>query len=492
MTQTAIDYEVVIGLEVHCQILTKSKMFCGCSADESGAPENAHVCPICLGMPGVMPVANRAAIEKTVLTGLALNCTIPEFAKFDRKNYHYPDLMKGYQISQYDLPFCVNGWLEVAVDGETKRVGITRVHLEEDTARMRHEDESFGDGYSLIDVNRSGVPLMEIVSEPDMRSPEEAREYLIKLRSILRAIGVSKANMEEGNFRCDANISLRPRGSPTFGTKVEIKNMNSFRSVERALNFEVERQAAALDRGETIAQETRGWLETDGRTVSQRSKEFAHDYRYFPEPDLPPFALTRAWVDELRARLPELPDAKKQRFMEQYGLNAYDAGLLTETAGRAAYYERAVAAKDTPDRTRRAKSVANWMLGDLARLQNADGRAIEDVAVTPEALAGLIAMVESGMLTSAAAKPVFEQMYRTGAAPDSVVADLGLARADDAGELEKIVLRVIDLNPKPVADYRGGKTAAIQALIGKVMGETKGRYAPDRVRRALQAVLESP
>jgi aspartyl-tRNA(Asn)/glutamyl-tRNA(Gln) amidotransferase subunit B len=487
MTQTAVDYEIVIGLEVHCQILTQSKMFCGCSADESGAPENAHLCPICLGMPGTLPVANRIAVEKTVMTGLALNCEIPEHAKFDRKNYHYPDLMKGYQISQYDLPFCVNGWLEVEVDGETKRVGITRVHLEEDTARMRHEEESFGDGYSLIDINRSGVPLMEIVSEPDIRSPEEAREYLVKLRAILRAIGVSKANMEEGNFRCDANISLRPRGSSTFGTKVEIKNMNSFRAVERALKFEVERQAAALDSGEPIFQETRGWIETDGRTVSQRSKEFAHDYRYFPEPDLPPFTMTRAWVQELRSRLPELPDAKKHRFMEQYTLSAYDAGLLPESAPRAAYFERAAA----EDPAKRAKPVANWMLGEMARLQNADGRDIEDVAITPESLVALIAMVDSGTLTTTAAKTVFEQMYRTGASPDVVAADLGLAQTGDDSELESIVDGVISSNPKPVADYRAGKTAAIQALIGRVMGETRGRYAPDRVRSLLQSKLES-
>jgi aspartyl-tRNA(Asn)/glutamyl-tRNA(Gln) amidotransferase subunit B len=490
MTQTAVDYEIVIGLEVHCQILTQSKMFCGCSSDESGAPENTHLCPICLGMPGTMPVANRVAVENTVLTGLALNCEIPEHAKFDRKNYHYPDLMKGYQISQYDLPFCVNGWLEVEVDGETKRFGITRVHLEEDTARMRHEDESFGDGYSLVDINRSGVPLMEIVSEPDMRSPEEAREYLVKLRGILRAIGVSKANMEEGNFRCDANVSLRPRGATTFGTKVEIKNMNSFRSVERALRFEVERQAAALDSGQTIDQETRGWVDTEGRTVSQRSKEFAHDYRYFPEPDLPPFTMTREWVESLRARLPELPDARRLRLMEQYGLNAYDASLLAETASRAAYFERAVAGP-AADPAKRAKAVANWMLGEMARFQNADGKDIEDVAVTPASLAALVTMVDSGTLTSTAAKTVFEQMYRTGAAPEQVAADLGLSQTGDDSELEGIIDRVIAQNPKPVADYRGGKTTAIQALIGRVMGETKGRYDAGRVRALLQSKLES-
>jgi len=492
MAQTAVAYDVVIGLEVHCQVLTRSKMFCGCSADESGAPENTHVCPICLGMPGVLPIANRAAVEKTVMTGLALNCEIPEHAKFDRKNYHYPDLMKGYQISQYDLPFCVNGRLDVEVDGRTRRIGITRVHLEEDTARMRHEDESFGEGYSLIDVNRSGLPLMEIVSEPDLRSPEEAREYLIKLRAILRAIGVSKANMEEGNFRCDANVSLRPRGRSEFGTKVEIKNMNSFRSVERALKYEIERQSAALDSGEPIVQETRGWLETDGRTVSQRSKEYAHDYRYFPEPDLPPFTMTREWVEDLRARLPELPEAKRQRFIQEHGLSAYDAGQLAESASRAAFYERAVAAGAPPDRARRAKAVANWMLGDLARLQKAGDREIDDLAVTPEVLAELTDLVEQRTITSAAAKTVFEEMYRSGKPPADVVAELGLAQAagDDAA-LEGIVRRVMEANPKAVADYRGGKPNTIQSLIGGVMRETKGRYAPDRVRGLLEAMLES-
>ena len=491
MTQTAIAYEVVIGLEVHAQILSQSKMFCACSADESGAPENTHLCPICLGMPGVLPVTNQAAVEKTVLTALALNCEIPEHAKFDRKNYHYPDLMKGYQISQYDMPFSRNGWLEVEVGGETRRIGITRVHLEEDTARMRHADESFGEGYSLIDVNRSGVPLMEIVSEPDMRSPEEAREYLVKLRAILRAIGVSKANMEEGNFRCDANISLRPRGSTAFGTKVEIKNMNSFRSVERALRYEIERQAALLDRGESIEQETRGWVETEGRTASQRSKEFAHDYRYFPEPDLPPFTLTRAWVEELRARLPELPDAKKKRFIADYGLSAHEAGLLTESASRAAFYERAVAAGAPADRTARAKAVANWVLGDLARLQNADGREIEDLAVTPEALAELITLVEGRTLTLTSAKTVFEEMYRSGEAPGAIVERLGLAAANDDGALEGIVRRVVAENPKIVADVRGGKTAALNALLGPVMRETKGRYPADRVKALLQQAMES-
>lgn len=487
MTQTVTAYEVVIGLEVHAQLLSASKMFCPCSADYAGAAPNTHVCPICLGMPGVLPVINRAAIEKTVMTALALNCEIPEHAKFDRKNYPYPDLMKGYQISQYDMPLSQNGWLAIELpDGGEKRIGITRVHLEEDTAMLRHEVDASGESISLIDVNRSGTPLMEIVSEPDMRSPEEARRYLVKLRQILRYIGVSKANMEEGNFRCDANISLRPAGSTAFGTKVEIKNMNSFRSVFNALEYEVQRQTALLASGGTVVQETRGWVENERRTVSQRSKEFAHDYRYFPEPDLPPLTLTRAWVEAIRARLPELPDARKARFMRVYGLGAYEASLLTESRARADYYERAVAAAGAP----RAKLVSNWMLGELARLQNLTGREIEDVAVRPEQIAELIELIEGGTITGTAAKVVFEKMYETGAPPRAVVNELGVASLGDDTELAAIVDRVIAANPKPAADYRAGKVQALQALVGPVMRETRGRANAERVRELLKARLD--
>jgi len=491
MTQTAIDYEVVIGLEVHCELLTKSKMFCACDADVSGAPENTRVCPICLGMPGAMPVANREAIEKTVLTALALNCEIPEYAKFDRKNYHYPDLMKGYQISQYDLPFSLNGWLEIEVDGVPSRIGITRVHLEEDTARLMHEDDFSGEGYTLLDLNRSGVPLMEIVSDPDMRTPDQARAYLVKLRAVVRAIGASKANMEEGNFRCDANVSLRSRGATAFGTKVEVKNMNSFRSVQRALEYEIERQHEALTKGEPILQETRGWLDGEGRTVSQRSKEFASDYRYFPEPDLPPFSFSREWVEQIRARLPELPDAIRRRFETELGLSRYDAGQLTESAARAAYFERALATLPEADRPRLAKQVANWILGELAKLQNAAGREIDDVPVQPEAITALIALVEGGTLTGTAARTVFEQMYRTGEAPAAIVAELGLAQSDDHSELEAIAAAVIATHPKPVADYRSGKAVALNALKGAVMRQTSGRYAPERVENILLRLLSS-
>src|SRR5437763_6901980 len=332
-TSIATDFEIVIGLEVHSQLLTKSRMFCSCSTDYAYAAPDSHVCPVCMGMPGVLPVINQAAVTYTIMTALALNCTIPAYSKFDRKNYPYPDLMKGYQISQYDIPLSKDGYLTIEHDGQIRRVGITRVHLEEDTARLLHRD-----GYSLIDVNRSGTPLMEIVSEPDMRSPLEARLYMQKLREILVYLGVSSGRMEEGSLRCDANISLRPRGEQKLGVKTEIKNMNSFRSVERALEYEAQRQIAMARAGETIHQETRGWVETKGITVSQRSKEQAHDYRYFPEPDLPPLVISRVWVEELRAQLPELPDARRARYKSEYGLYAQDDNVLTEDKALGGYF----------------------------------------------------------------------------------------------------------------------------------------------------------
>src|SRR5215471_17180257 len=353
-TDAATDFEIVIGLEVHSQLLTKSKMFCSCSTDYAYAAPNTHVCPVCMGMPGVLPVINQQAVAYTIMTALALNCTIPEYSKFDRKNYPYPDLMKGYQISQYDVPLSRNGYLTFDLNGQTRRIGITRVHLEEDTARLLHHE-----GYSLIDINRSGTPLMEIVSEPDMRSPEEARLYMQKLREILVYLGVSSGHMEEGSLRCDANISVRPRGQQELGVKTEIKNMNSFRAVERALEYEAKRQIAMVRAGETIHQETRGWVETRGITVPQRSKEFAHDYRYFPEPDLPPLIISRVWVEELRAQLPELPDARRTRYMREYGLSAQDANVLTEEKALGDYFEQVLAISQTKALKDRARAAAN-------------------------------------------------------------------------------------------------------------------------------------
>ncbi len=492
---TRTEYETIIGLEVHAQLATKSKMFCGCSADYADAPPNTHVCPVCLGLPGVLPVINRVAVEYTIMTALALHCEIPERSKFDRKNYPYPDLMKGYQISQYDMPLSRNGWLEIEVDGETKRIGITRVHLEEDVARLLHRVDESGEAYSLVDVNRSGVPLMEIVSEPDMRSPAEAQAYLVKLRQILRYLGVSRANMEEGNFRCDANISIRPRGHPEFGAKVELKNLNSFRSVYRALEYEVERQTRLLEAGEPIHQETRGWDEVHGRTVIQRSKEYAEDYRYFPEPDLPALVLSREYVESIRSRLPELPDAKKRRFMETYGLSSYEANLLTESRAKADFYEAAVAeAMALPDRElalRRAKVVANWMLGDFARLLNATQTDIADTNIRPADLYALTLLIENGTLSQAAAKTVFEEMFASGRSPKDIVAALGLTQISGADELAAVVDRVIEANPKPVADYLGGKQEALKFLMGQVMKETRGRANPAVVSDLLRTALEA-
>ncbi len=474
MTSVATGFETVIGLEVHCQLKTRSKMFCGCSASYSGAEPNTHVCPVCMGMPGTLPVINEKAIEYIVLTGLALNCSIPASSKFDRKNYHYPDLMKGYQISQYDLPVCKGGWLEIEAGGPGRRIGITRVHMEEDTARLVHRvDSATGEAYSLIDINRAGSPLMEIVSEPDMRTPEEAREYLVRLRQILRYIGVSDANMEEGDFRCDANISLRPVGAEEFGSKVEVKNMNSFRAVHDALAFEEKRQAAILRAGGQIAQETRGWVDERGETVGQRSKEFAHDYRYFPEPDLPPLAFSPERVAALRAALPELPEARRRRFLA-LGLSDHEAATLTDARERATYFERVMAAIPG-DPGRAAKLAANWVLGEAGRWTNATGLPIEALPITPAALAELIAMVESGAITANVAKEVFDQMAATGKSAAEIVETAGLAQISGSDELAGVVAKVLAANEKAVADYRAGKDAAAKFLVGQVMRETRGR-----------------
>ena len=491
MTAVATKYETVIGLEVHCQLITKSKMFCGCSADYSGAEPNTHVCPVCMGMPGVLPVINERAIEYIVLTGLALNCEIAGFSKFDRKNYPYPDLMKGYQISQYDLPLCVGGWLDIDVSTGRRRVGITRVHMEEDTARLLHRsDSASGEGYTLVDVNRSGTPLMEIVSEPDMRTPEEAREYLVRLRQILRYIGVSEANMEEGNFRCDANVSLRPRGETAFGTKVEVKNMNSFRAVHDAVAFEQVRQARALDAGERIIQETRGWVDEKQITVSQRSKEEANDYRYFPEPDLPPLRLSRDFVARQRARLPELPETRKARFVA-LGLSGHEATTLTEARDRADYFEQTLAALASEfDEGRATKLAANWMLGEVARWQNVPGNELDALRVTPDGLAELIGLAERGKVTAAVAKEVFEQMASTGRTATQIVDEGGLAQIGGQDELVGIARKVIASNEKAVADYRAGKEAALQALVGQVMKETRGRANPQVAREMLARELQ--
>ena len=481
-----MEYEAIIGMEVHAQLLTKSKMFCRCSADYVAADPNTHVCPVCLGMPGVLPVINQKAVEYTVMTALALNCRIPGFSKFDRKNYFYPDLPKGYQISQYDLPLSRDGWLEIEVDGQTRRIGIERVHLEEDTAKLVHVDD-----HSLIDFNRAGVPLMEIVSRPDIRTPEEARQYLTKLRTILRYLGVNSGNMEEGAMRCEANISVRPKGATEFGTKVEVKNLNSFHSVKLALEYEIERQTRILEAGGHIEQVTMGWDEARGVTVVQRTKEYAHDYRYFPEPDLPPLVLSREWVEGVRARLPELPDAKRARFMEQYGLSRYDASVLTVERPVADYFEACVHALPPSLRGKEeaAKTVANWITGELFRLLKAADIEIEAIKVTPKALAELLDLVEKGTISISMAKEVFGEMFQTGRSPSQIVQEKGLVQISDVEELSRIVEQVIEENPGPVAEYLGGKEPVLRFLVGQVMKATRGKANPHLVNELLKQKL---
>jgi len=469
-------YEIVIGLEVHTQLLTKSKMFCSCSADYASAPPNTHVCPICLGMPGVLPVINEKAIEYTVVTALALNCTIPEYTKFDRKNYFYPDLMKGYQISQYDAPIGRGGWLTIDSNGSRKRVNITRVHLEEDVSKLWHRGD-----YSLVDVNRSGVPLMEVVSEPEISSPEEARDYLIKLHNILRYLGVSTGNMEEGSFRCDANISIRPANNKNLLPKVEVKNMNSFKAVYQALEYESRRQENVLEEGGELVQETRGWIDETGITVTQRTKEYADDYRYFPEPDLPPLVWDRAWIEEIRARLPELPEVRRDRFMTQYGLSLYDANVLTSSKAMADYFENCVKLMDSS----KAKAVSNWLLGDFSRLLNATNTEIENAKISPKHLAEMLDLVDNGTISGPAAKIVLEEMFRTGQRASEIIAEKKLSQISDVGEIREVVKQVIANNSGAVADYASGKQQALTFIIGQVMKATRGRANPGVVREII-------
>jgi len=487
-----MNYETVIGLEVHAQLLTESKMFCRCSAAYADATPNTHVCPVCLGMPGVLPTINRKAVELTMMTALALNCPISEYSKFDRKNYSYPDLMKGYQISQYDMPIGLKGFLNVTTDGQTRKLGITRVHLEEDVARLVHK-ASFDGNYSLMDVNRAGAPLMEIVGEPDIRSPEEARQYLMKLQNILRYLGVSTGNMEEGSFRCDANISIKPEGADKTLNKVEVKNMNSFRAVFRALEYEAIRQREWANDGKHIVQETRGWIEETGKTVSQRSKEFAHDYRYFPEPDLPPLLISRAWVDEVQSKLPELPDAKHDRFISEYGLTDYDAALLTSARELAAYFEDCVKtpADGKISSGKGAKEVSNWLIGEVTRIMNANNLDITALRqkIAPEQLCELVAAANSA-INGATAKTVLDKMFATGKPAGQIISEDGLAQISDQDEVKNLVRGVLQANAAAVADYKAGKKAAQGFLTGQVMRATKGRANPKIVNEILSKLLE--
>ncbi|GAC1362757.1 MAG: Asp-tRNA(Asn)/Glu-tRNA(Gln) amidotransferase subunit GatB [Ktedonobacteraceae bacterium] len=483
------DFEIVIGLEVHSQLLTRSKMFCTCSTNYANAAPNTHVCPVCMGMPGVLPVINQEAVTFTIMTALALNCSIPEYSKFDRKSYHYPDLMKGYQVSQYDIPLSKDGYLTIKHQGHERRIGITRVHLEEDTARSLHHE-----GYSLIDINRAGTPLMEIVSEPDMRSPEEARLYMQKLREILVYIGVSSGRMEEGSLRCDANVSVRPRGQQKLGVKTEIKNMNSFRSVERALEFEARRQIEVIRNGGVIHQETRGWVETKGITVLQRSKEKADDYRYFPEPDLPPLVINVSSVEEIRARLPELPDARRARYQAQYGLSEQEANVMTEDKALGDYFEQVVAASSVKGQKARAKLASNWILSDVVRLLNANATPVQSSPLSPEAIVNLLDLLDKERITGKQAKDILDEAFTSGELPEAIVERKGIKPPiSDTATLERIIAEVVEKNPKAVSDYRNGKINAVQSLIGQVMKQTRGQAKADLVQTLLRKRLdESP
>ncbi len=478
-----MENEAVIGLEVHAQILTDSKMFCGCSADYANAAPNTHVCPVCLGLPGALPVMNQRAIEMIALAGLALNCTINHATFFDRKNYFYVDLPSSYQRSQYDHPISSAGWLEIETSAGAKRIGITRAHMEEDTGKLTHAGD-----VSLVDYNRSGVPLMEVVSEPDIRTPEEARLYCAKMRQLLVWIGVNSGNLDEGAMRFDVNVSIRPKGSTAFGTKIEIKNLNSIRSVERALIYEIDRQTKLVASGQTLQQETRGWDEDKGLTLPQRSKELAHDYRYFPDPDLPPLAITAEWTADRCAELPELPDARRQRFQADHTLSPQDAALLTSERAVADYFEAAVrGAEGHP-----AKAVGNWITGELFRLLNDSGETIGVVAarLQPTFIGELLGLLKTGTINGPTAKLVFEESFRSGSTPTAIVDAKGWRQISDTGAVLEFARQAVAANPKVVGDYHAGKTQAIKFLVGQVMKASKGQANPQLAEQALHEVLD--
>lgn len=477
-------YETVIGLEVHAQLKTESKIFCGCST-EYGAPPNTNVCPVCTGQPGVLPVLNKKAVEYLVKTGLALGCSINTRSLFARKQYFYPDLPKGYQISQYELPLAGRGSLEIEVEGQKKKIGIHRIHLEEDAGKLLHAIGSRELDYSLVDLNRACVPLMEIVSEADLRSPEEASQYLAALKNILEYLGVSDANMEEGKFRCDANISIRPVGQKELGTKAEIKNMNSLSGVRDALAYEAERQIELVQSGGKVVQETRLWDADSKTSRPMRTKEEAHDYRYFPEPDLVPLALDNNFIESLRASLPELPEARRTRFTEKLGLSPYDAAVLTADKALADYYEVALASAGASA----AKTLANWASSELLGRLNAAGKAISGSPVPPENLGRLVVLIIDGTISGKIAKTVFDEMFSSGKAPDEIVKEKGLVQISDEGALAKYCEEAIAENPKAVEEFKSGKERAIGALVGAVMKKSRGQANPQLVNKILKDKL---
>lgn len=472
-------YEAVIGLEVHAQMLTDTKIFCGCPAT-FGAEPNTQTCPVCIGMPGVLPVLNRKVLRHAIKTGLATNCRISSFSRFARKNYFYPDLPKGYQISQYELPICERGFIDIIVGGTAKRIGITRIHMEEDAGKNIHEGSG---NYSFVDLNRAGVPLMEIVSEPDMRSPQEAVEYMRKLRSILRYLGVCDGNMEQGSLRCDANISVRLVGETSFGTRTEVKNINSFRFVEKALEYEIKRQIRVIETGGRVVQETRLWNPDRGITESMRGKEEAHDYRYFPEPDLVPVVIGKEMIDEISASLPELPDVRRERFVSEYNLPPSDSVLLVSEKPLADWFEEAVKLGGQP------KAVANWVMGELMRLLNEDNKSIEDCPLEPGKLVEMLNLIDTGIISGKLAKAVFEEMYRTDKSPESIVTEKGLVQISDSEELERTVDKIIARHPKEVERYRAGEEKLMGFFVGQIMKATKGKANPQIVNDLLKKKL---
>ena len=475
-------YEPVIGLEVHVQLLTKTKIFCGCST-RFGDPPNTNVCPVCLGLPGTLPVLNKRAVEMAMRASLALNCTVHERSRFARKNYFYPDLPKGYQISQYELPLATNGFLDIEVEGTRKRIGITRLHLEEDAAKNLHEGFSQSATKAYIDYNRCGTPLVEIVSEPDIRSSEEAYAYLTELRQIMLYTGVSDVNMEEGSLRCDANVSVRPRGAKEFGTKVEVKNLNSFRFLQKALEYESERHISALESGGRLIQETRLWNQTESHTVGMRSKEKAHDYRYFPEPDLLPVHVSKAWREEIRRSLPELPEAKRARFVSAYGITPYDAEVLTATRALADYFE-SVVKSGAP-----GKAAGNWMQTELLRRLNDSGKEIDASPVNAKSLAELLSLVESGKITAAVGKKVFASMFESGRSAADIVAAEGLGAQVTDSAIEVAARDVIAKNPDNVAKFKSGNEGVFKFFVGQVMRATRGQANPQSVNDILRKLL---